>query len=355
MRKFRDASWCALSALVFCASYLACSSDSKPAGLDTGGASSTGGSFSSSGGRAGSTAVAGSSGKSSSEAGDSSSSAGADTGGGAAGAPVFESDAGPGRPDPGNPVCSETANWSGAGMLKNVTIETDSPAISLTPDELDLAYVQGATLYTSHRATVSDDFIIGMGVIAPNGWGLNQGFALSSDGKRLVLFNNARTALGELTRSRRDATFGGDIDQSAFAVVNQAGTYSGNIFSSPVLSADDEQLFMSSLGPSGGTTVVVATRAKPGDVWSSPTRLGSELDGSNNARRLPTGLSADARTLFYFNEATMKEEARWREEPNLGSPLYDMVDLSTRRGAVPNTACNRLYSVSGSGIAVESD
>jgi len=79
------------------------------------------------------------------------------------------------------------------------------------------------------------------------------------------------------------------------------------------------------------------------------------LDGAASARRLPTGLSADQRTLFYFNEETMQEEGRWRAANAASSPLYDVVSLGLRRGAAPNSACDRLYSGTNGDVVVEKD
>jgi hypothetical protein len=322
----------------------ACSSGAsdRPAGIDTGGASgSSGHSGASVGGGADASA----------EAGDSSSLGGEAAGGDST---TLETDAGTGRPPPGPSVCSEAAAWSGATKVPNVSSAADETLLSVTSDELDLAFLRAGTLYVAHREAASGTFAVGAAVAIPDGWIVTQGAALSADGKRLVLLSTDQTMLGELTRAVRSAAFAGTVDQSAFATVNQTSMYSGNIYASPALSPDDQQLFLNSTAPSGGSTVVAATRGAD-QSWTSPTRVGAELDGPAGARCLPTALSADARTLFYFNEGTMKEEARWRDEPTLTSPLYDMVDLGMRRGAQPNSTCDRLYSATTGDVFVEHD
>ena len=91
-------------------------------------------------------------------------------------------------------------------------------------------------------------------------------------------------------------------------------------------------------------------------TWSAPLQLQVKLlDGGATTRRLPTGLSADQRTLFYFNEETMSEEGRWRAANSASSPLYDLVSLGMRRGAAPNTACDHLYSGANGDVVVERD
>jgi hypothetical protein len=249
-------------------------------------------------------------------------------------------------------VCSPAANWSAAAKIPVVSTASAEQLLSVTPDELDLAFLRGGALYVAHRATPTGTFTVGNALPIPLGWSSAQGAALSADGKRLVLVSSDQRALGELTRVDRTSAFSSEPDQEAFATVNQGPIYSGNVYSSPVLSPDDQQLFLNSLAPGGASTVVAATRG-PGQVWAAPTRVIAALDGTADARRLPTGVSADGRTLFYFNEQTMKEEARWRDEPQLNSPLYDMVDLGVRRGAQPNTACDHLYSIAAGDVVVE--
>jgi len=283
------------------------------------------------------------------EAGDTSSNAGEAAGGQTDGG---ASDGGSGRPTPGPALCSETANWSSPAKVPAVSTTAAEQLLSITPDELDLAFLRGDSLYVAHRATATGAFIVGNAMPVPLGWSAAQGAALSADGKRLVVVSSDQRALGELTRADRTSAFPSEPDQEAFATVNQGPIYSGNLYSAPVLSPDDQQLFLSSTAPGGASTVVASTRS-PGQVWTAPTRVIAALDGTASARRLPTGISADGRTLFYFNEQTMKEEARWRDEPQLNSPLYDMVDLGVRGGAQPNAACDHLYSIAAGDVVVE--
>jgi hypothetical protein len=327
----------------------ACSSgsDNHPAGIDTGGGGPNGGNSAAN--------VGGSSGNGSATAGDSSSFAG-DAAGAAGAAPDagFESDAGPGRAPPGPSTCSQTAVWSGATTVSGVSSSADETFLSLTPDELDLAFLRAGALYVAHRAGATAPFTVSAPIALPDGWSAAQGAALSADGRRLVLLSTDQTLLSEMTRASRDAAFSGTVDQTAFSAVNETSMYSGNIYAAPVLSADDQQLFLNSASIGGASTIVASTR-EASQPWSLPTRVIAALDGAAGARRLPTGISADARTLFYFNEGTMKEEARWRDEPLLTSPLYDVVDLGTRGGAQPNTACDKLYSNAAGDVIVEHD
>ncbi len=251
--------------------------------------------------------------------------------------------------------CSKTAKWTHAVSVANVSSTADETLLSATPDELDLAFVRDGSLYVAHRAKVSSTFDIGQPVVIPTGWTVRAGASLSADGKRLLLSGDGESKLGELTRSNRGGAFSAEVDTTAFAQVNQDALYTGKIYAFPAVSPGDDQLFYNSAFPSGGSSVVISTRTGEA-AWSTPqTVAGGTLDGKSGSRRLPSSVSADARTLFYFNEESMNEEARWRDSALPNSPLYDMLSLGERRGAVPNSACDRLYSESDSDVVVETD
>jgi len=253
-------------------------------------------------------------------------------------------------------ICSSTASWSDATSLAVVSSAMSETLLSVTPDELDLAFVRAGQLFVAHRATPSADFAIGSAVPIPNGWSVSEGAALSADGKRLILVSSPdQTKLGELTRSSRTSAFSSTVDETAFVRINQDSTYTSRIYASPVVSAGDDQLFFNSSYPEAESTVVVSTRSGA-DAWLPPTQLtDSVLDGPAGGRRLPSGVSADTRTLFYFNEESQAEEARFRTKTRIGSALSDMQPLGTRRNAAPNAGCNRLYSEANSDVVVEKD
>jgi hypothetical protein len=286
---------------------------------------------------------------------------GAGTAGSAGGATSDQEaggDPGTGEPPVSAATCSETAIWSGATDVDGIPAASSQTLLSVTPDELDLAFVHSGLLYVAHRAQASATFAVGSPISIPSGFSAAQGAALSSDGKRLILVSDPdQKKLGQMTRPTRDAIFTGTVDESAFAAVNQDAVYTGKLYASPVVSQSDDQLFFNSEFPNGASTVVVCNGSS-GANWTPPVQLSTQVfDGDSTSRRLPTGVSADARTLFYFNEESQQEEARWRDSAQLNSPLYDTVDLGARRGAAPNAACNRLYSVSVSlgDVVVERD
>lgn len=270
----------------------------------------------------------------------------------AGGAADEEAAGGPPTIEP--PSCRLDATWSNPEPVTGVSSAGSEVLLSLTPDELNLAFLRGETVYVAHRSQLDAAFELGAPVAVPAGWTATQGAALSADGKRLILLSDPdQKRLGELTRTSRSGAFSDTIDVTAFVEVNQDSEFTGRVYASPTVSAGDDQLvFNSALQQT--STVVVSTRT--GSGWSRPARLAtSVLDSNNGKRRLPTGLSADARTLFYFNEETAEEEARWRVSASEFTPLYDMRSLGARRAAVANSACDRLYSAQNGDVVVEAD
>ena len=302
---------------------------------------------------------------SSSSAGRNSDSAGASgEDGGDAGATGANGGTGGRATDSGNlggalpsvpPACNREAVWSSPKSVAGVSSTSTELLLALTADELDLAFLREGALYVAHRTTPDATFTVGSKVMIPSGWSAKHGAALSADGKRLVLVSDPdQKRLGELTRKGREAPFTGEVDTSAFALVNEDSLFSGRIYASPTVSVGDDQLFFNS-SFDDDSTVVVSTRS-PLAAWSAPSTLSAGVfDGAAGHRRLPTGVAADGRTLFYFNEESGEEEARWRDTNSADSPLYDMQSLGMRSGAAPNSACNRLYSESTNDVVVEQD
>lgn len=253
-------------------------------------------------------------------------------------------------------ICSELFAWSSPVAVEGLASVAEQTFLSVTPDELDLAFLRGNALYVAHRANASDRFELLTPVTTPSGYSARHGAALSHDGKRLVLISDPdQKKLAELTRTTRTAPFAVEVDESAFLNVNQDALYTGKLYAAPVVSGRDEQLMFNSSFPGAESTVVVSTRGDDG-TWGAPKQLVSSLlDGAPGERRLPSGLSADARTLFYFNEASGSEEVRWRSTTRVNTPLYTLKTLGARRGAAPNSACNRLYSNDHGDVVVETN
>ncbi len=347
--------FCSAGALSLCAlaaSEPACSSDSvRPSLVSEGGQASDGGRSGSSPAEAGSADLAGASGEG---AGDSGASG---NGGGSSGGTPAELGGSAGKAPTVPAVCDPLATWSAATSVASVSSGASETLLALSPDELDLAFLRDGALYVAHRTAAGASFSTGSALAIPTGWSAAHGASLSADGKRLLLVSDPdQKKLGEWTRPNRESAFSGAIDTRAFATVNQDSDYTGKVYASPTISAGDDQLFFNSSFLDADSTIVVSSRTGTG-AWSAPRTLsaGTFDGGGPGKRRLPTGVSADGRTLFYFNEESADEEARWRATSSVNSPLYDMLSLGARRGAAANSACNRRYFTANGDVGAETD
>ena len=142
--------------------------------------------------------------------------------------------------------------------------------------------------------------------------------ALSPDGLRLVLLGADWRSFVVMERTSRTDSFMPSDESSpagsAFAKLNAAGAALGpdEAYDDPVFGADGET-FLCSVVPGGGQALRVSTSDTQG-VWQVGTALDDcELQslGQGMSRR-PTGLTADGRTLFYFDEVRGIARAAFR-------------------------------------------
>jgi hypothetical protein len=339
-----------LSALGGVCLVVACSSGSDSHGNPI----SLGGSSSSDAGSAGSRQFPNNPG------GGSGGSAGDDTANaGQAGAAVADGSGGEAGEQPGTIVvvtpgaCSETAMWMGAVPLDTVSTGNDT-LLSITSDELDIVFLRSGAVYRAHRDAPSDSFGAAALVTIPTGYDATIGVALSSDGKTLVLVSSDGQSFASLSRDARTVDFGATVDPSAFLGLNERSLQTLEHYAAPVLAPDGNSFVFSGFTPGDDGLAVVYESAMASGVWDMPNNIsGSLFDGTGSKRPLPTGLSSDSRTLFYFDEATSTEVARFRDRPN--APLYDSVDLGMLTGAMPNAKCDHLYYSSAGNVLTDTD
>jgi hypothetical protein len=251
-------------------------------------------------------------------------------------------------------VCSETAVWAGAAPVDAVSTDADESLLSITPDELDIVFMRLGAPFWAHRDTPSDTFGMATAVTLPAGYVASAGAALSSDGMTLVLISSNGGSFGALSRTSRTLDFGPNADTTAFVGLNQRAAQTLERYAAPVLSADGKSFVFSSFRTDAGNISVVYQALWTAPRWAMPSSISHGLfDGTGDKRPLPTGLSSDSRTLFYFDEATSKEMARFRERPD--APLYDVIDLGDRAGAIPNSTCQRIYYTNSGNVLTDAD
>ncbi|MGC4091795.1 MAG: hypothetical protein QM756_28710 [Polyangiaceae bacterium] len=115
-------------------------------------------------------------------------------------------------------------------------------------------------------------------------------------------------------------------------------------FGDPVLDAEGLTLLFSALDPESDAapSIYVARRLGVRDAWPfGDPLLGSLLEASAGQFRRPNALSADARTLFYWDETSGEERAAFR--PFVSVVFDHSAALGNRSRATPNAACDRLY------------
>jgi hypothetical protein len=259
-------------------------------------------------------------------------------------------------------VCSETVGWSGPLPLVNVSSNAVERLLSITADELDVVFLRGGTLYRAHRDAPLQTFGAATTVSVPLGYDPSAGAALNPDGKALVLVSDSGQTVAQLTRASRSVAFGTTADPTSFAAINQRALQTMEHFAAPVWAPDGKSFVLTGFTPkpAGGFPAgvqglsVVYESAWAGDAWAAPNSISHDLfDGTTAARPLPSALSSDSRTLFYFDEATSKQVARFRDRPD--APLYTAVDLGLRAGAAPNATCDVIYYSSNGNVLFESE
>ena len=252
-------------------------------------------------------------------------------------------------------ACSDMPAWNGAMPLAVVSTAGDERLLSITADELDIVFLRAGAVYLAHRDVASVAFGAASAVTLPTGYVATAGAALGSGGLSLVLVSSDGQSFGALSRAARTDDFGANADTSAFLALNARALQTLEHFAAPVLAPDGKSFVFTgfTLGASGVSVVYESPWS--GGQWAMPSHIGQYLlDGTGTKRALPSGLSSDSRTLFYFDESSDKELARFRDRPD--APLYpSAVALGGLAGAVPNAKCDRVYYSSAGDVLTESD
>jgi hypothetical protein len=258
--------------------------------------------------------------------------------------------------------CSESATWQNASPLQGVSSDAIEQLLAISADELDILIVRDGLPKRAHRELASSAFDAAAALTIADGYGVDAGAALSADGKTLVLLSITGQSFAAFTRGSRSDDFDTNADDSMFSAINQRAIQTMQHYVAPVLSPDGKAFIFAAFTPppeggfSGTFQGVAMVYESPwtANGWAAPESISQDLfDGTSTARALPSGLSSDSRTLFYLDEGSGKQMARFRDRPD--APLYTVVELDTRTGAVPNAACDRLYYSSAGDILVGSE
>jgi hypothetical protein len=252
-------------------------------------------------------------------------------------------------PAPTPPLCNPSAVWSDGTPLAISTGADQFGAV--TPDERTLVWTSTvlggtATVYCADRTDPTVPFAnpVPLGL---SGFDVMTGpIAVSPDGLRLAL-EASDTTFFTLTRPDRTSPFGLTADTTEFAALNGELSASEAVvqLGDPVYGADGQSFFYSRFpvgGAQGIATIFEAARSGT-DPWSDGTPLNGDpiQESTGEVRRRPTGISADALTLFYWDDAMGGEMIAWRTTAD--DAFANSQPIGARIGAQPNATCTALY------------
>lgn len=250
-----------------------------------------------------------------------------------------DADAEPPPFDAGPPLCATTLTL-GATERLDVSTPGDDLLGGVTPDELTLVWTSGVagavTVHWADRATASAPFVGGAGVAGA--FALDR-VAVTEDGLGVVAIAEGGRTFVKLARAARGEAF---VETTTFEFANlEASLGDGERFSDPVLARGDLVLVHSRVGPSVVSPVRLATRLQQGSAFDAAAVLEMpELRAVGDARRRPTGVSADFRTLFFRDGVDGAAKAGFFA----GTVAFErVVSLGARDGVVPNAACTALF------------
>lgn len=246
-----------------------------------------------------------------------------------------------GAPSYDPPLCDRLAAWGSPVALAGVsTAQADERLLSMTHDELTLVFTRDDVLMVADRASADDDFDAPVPVTLPAGYTHERGVALHPDGLGLVIVSDMAERLAEVSRAARSGDFSGALDTARFEDVSNNAFQLGGGLSSPVLSASGSSLYFTLIGSTSSKvfhtqgTTSFAIPAMPEDLVT--------LGGRDGDFKLTLSVSADERTLFFFDEALGHAAGLWNAAP--GAPFYDLAPFPGLDGVFTASSCSRLYA-----------
>lgn len=245
---------------------------------------------------------------------------------------------------PGPSVPAQCAPSAAFGEPRRIAVSTaeDDDLGSITPDELTIAWTAGEKAFVADRARV--DAAFGDAMEVPGSSAYFARVITSPDGLRLIAVRLDGTSFGLLTRAARGEPFEGELDESPFAALESGAPdlFSAAPVADAIFDAAGKRVLYSALDTQadGFSTIYESNFASGILPWGIPVQ-GTLLFAVEGAFRRPSGLSADGRTLFYWDEVSAESRAAWR--PSRDRAFENSERLPEYRNVVPNTACDRIY------------
>ena len=242
-----------------------------------------------------------------------------------------------GAPSDAPAACDPAAKWGKpVPLAKLSTKQADERLLAMSHDELSLIFSRGSELLVADRSDAQGDFAAPVTITLPSEYTFESGLALSSDGLTLVAIRKDLSAFADVTRGSRGQTFDAAPNTSRFSWVNLTLGQSGQL-SWPVLSADDKTFVFTRLEGSDMTAFRIRGDHFDKAEVLDPVTLGA-VDGKH---KLTQSLSADERTLFFFDEAVGHVAALG--SMNTRAAYIERFELPGLLSAFSNVGCGRLY------------
>ncbi|MGA7124285.1 MAG: hypothetical protein WBY94_29560 [Polyangiaceae bacterium] len=254
------------------------------------------------------------------------------------------------------PSCAPNTTWSAPVAVPGVPSFATEPIVTLTGDELTLAWVLDAgggqgSVFVADRASPSDPFADALPFVAdaPADAGTSSYFAfervaVAGDGLTLSGVANGGQAMGDFTRTARGQTFSGTPLEYVFQpiVTQLAGDFRGGSLGDPVVTPDGTDLVYSVAGLSGSTSVFESRTTT--QIWTNGSpQASTPLQSANGARKRPTSITADHLNLFYWDDGAGTAYVVQRGFPTANFNFS--WSLGAYASVQTNSRCTRLYYV----------
>ena len=244
-----------------------------------------------------------------------------------------------GAPPIAAPECDIEASWGDSTPLAGLsTAEADETLLALTPDERTLVFTRDESLFVADRASVAQDFGTPVELTLPAGYTHEHGLALHPDGLALVVVGELGETFAEVTRATRSGAFIAEADATRFAAIAQHVMYTGGEVAGPVLSSDGSTFFFTRL--KGGSSNVHRASGSP-ELFMRDAPEDSAISGSAAAYKLTQSLSADGRTLFFYDEGEGESAGLWSRAP--GAPFVHRAAFPGMKSVFAAAGCARIY------------
>lgn len=241
------------------------------------------------------------------------------------------------------PICDPNKGWNTGVKLTISTLGIDSLS-SVTGNETTLAWItpsDGVIHYVDHD--FPQDPWGPEQTLPPTGLAPGQRVALSGDGLYLYALVTDMRSIVAFTRSSRTDPFTGP-GTATLANLNAEGAALaiGDTFADLVVGASNTSLLLRVASPTT-PSIRRSLRVLPSDPWAPTTAFAvqTELSVLLGQARRPTGLSADGRALFYFDEVNGHQKVGFFDYD--APTATQFVDLGVMDGAQVNGDCTMLY------------